>query len=136
MLELSDDPARLDVDVLHRWLSEQAYWAKGRSRQTVERSLQSSWSLGAYDGPLLVGFARLVTDYATHAWLCDVFVSPDARGRGIGKALVQRCAEQADAWGLRRTMLATRDAHALYRSFGFVDVADGLFLERLLPEPS
>jgi GNAT superfamily N-acetyltransferase len=130
VVELSTDPGRLDLDLLHRWLSEQAYWAKGRSRSAVRAAVEGSWCVGAYDGPVQVGFARLVSDRSTHAWLCDVFVDADRRGEGIGKLLVRRCVQAADAWGVGRTMLATRDAHGLYRAFGFTDVDGGLFLER------
>ena len=133
-ISLDDDPARLDLDLLHRWMSEQAYWAKGRSRESMRAAVEGSWCLGAYGDGALLGFARLVTDRATHAWLCDVFVASQARGQGVGKALVQRCLDQADAWGVRRMMLATRDAHALYRGLGFTDVEGGLFLERHLPQ--
>lgn len=133
-LELDDDVTRLDLDVLHRWMSEQAYWARGRSRATMRAAVEGSWCVGAYDGSgALVGFARLVTDRATHAWLCDVFVDEAARGQGVGRRLVQRCLQAADGWGVRRTMLATRDAHGLYRALGFVDVEGGLFLERYRP---
>ncbi|MCW2621332.1 MAG: family acetyltransferase [Frankiales bacterium] len=128
-VELTDDPARIDVDLLHRWLSEQAYWAKGRSHDTVRASVEASWCVGAYDGPEMVGFARMVTDRSTHAWLCVVFVAPARRGQGIGRLLVDRAVEQGREWGLRRIMLATRDAHEVYRRAGFEDVEDGVFMQ-------
>ena len=129
--ELDADPERLDVARLHGWLTREAYWARGRSRATVEAAVAGSWCLGAYDATVgQVGFARLVTDGATYGWLCDVFVAEPHRGRGIARALVLRTLEQCDHWRVGRVMLATRDAHGLYRACGFTDVADGLFLER------
>ncbi|MCX6099462.1 MAG: GNAT family N-acetyltransferase, partial [Candidatus Bipolaricaulota bacterium] len=86
---VSTDKARLDLDLVHRWLSEVSYWAQGRSRDVVERSIEHSLAFGAYLGDEQVGFARAVTDYATFAWLCDVFVDEGHRGRGVGKLLVR-----------------------------------------------
>ncbi len=128
-VELSDDPRRLDLDVVHRFLSEQAYWARGVSRAVVERSVRESWCVGAYAGPAQVGFARLVSDRATYAWLCDVFVLPEHRGAGTGSALVQAALDRAAADGVRRVLLATADAHELYRRHGFGEPRAGLFME-------
>ena len=122
--EISTDPARLDVDQIHRWLSEDAYWALGRTREAVERSIAHSLNFGAYDDGRLVGYARLVTDEATFAWLCDVYVAPDHRGRGVGNALMDAVDERLRGLGVRRAMLATADAHALYARYGFEPVAD------------
>ena len=124
-LEVSTDPARLDVDLIHRWLSEDAYWALGRSRGAVERSIAHSLNFGAYDDGRLVGYARLVTDEATFAWLCDVYVAPDHRGRGVGTALMDAVDDWLRGLGVRRAMLATADAHALYARYGFEPVSDG-----------
>ncbi len=123
-LEISTDPARLDVDLIHRWLSEDAYWALGRSRGAVERSIAHSLNFGAYDDGRLVGYARLVTDEATFAWLCDVYVAPDHRGRGVGTALMDAVDDWLRGLGVRRAMLATADAHALYARYGFEPVSD------------
>ncbi len=112
------DKARLDVARVHRWLSEDSYWARGRTRDVVERSIANSVVFGAYCGDEQVGFARAVTDGVTFAWLCDVFVSPDHRRRGVGKLLVQAAADYADRSGFRITVLATRDAQDLYVRYG------------------
>jgi GNAT superfamily N-acetyltransferase len=125
--ELSEE--RVDLDLLHRWLSEEAYWAKGRARDKVEAAVAASWWVAAWDQDVMVGFARMVTDRATHGWLCDVFVAADARGRGIGSELVERALERGREWGLRRVLLATRDAHEVYRRQGFGDVDHGVFME-------
>ncbi len=117
--ELSDDPTKIDIAVVHRYLSEESYWAGGRSIDVVKRSIEHSWCLGAYDQHgAMVAFARIVTDWATMYYLCDVFVLPDHRGCGLGKALVNRVVGDprlADLAGL----LGTADAHGLYEPFGF-----------------
>ena len=95
MVSVSTDDALLDVERIHRWLSEDAYWARGRSREAVERSLRHSVNVGAYDDGELVGFLRLVTDRATFAWVCDVYVDPATRGLGVGKLLMAE-ADQRD----------------------------------------
>jgi GNAT superfamily N-acetyltransferase len=128
-VELDDDPARLDLDVVHGYLSRESYWARGVARATVEESVRGSWCVGAYDGAAQVGFARLVSDRATYAWLCDVFVLPSCRGRGVGDALVRAALARARAYGVRRVMLATADAHGLYRRHGFGEPQAGLFME-------
>ncbi len=116
---ISDDPALVDLEVVYRWLSEESYWARGRTRETVVRSIANSISLGAYDGREIVGFARVVTDRSTFAWLCDVFVTPEHRNAGVGKALVATAVEHPDLAGITRFVLATADAQDLYRQFGF-----------------
>ena len=121
--EVSTDKARLDVDVIHRWLSEESYWAQGRARETVERSIAHSLCFGVHRGAEMAGFARVVTDFATFAWLCDVFVLPGHRGRGLGKLIVEAVVGHPDLRGLRRIVLATKDAHELYRRHGgFVEL--------------
>lgn len=115
---LSTNPARLDVPLIHAYLSEQSYWAQGRSLTTVETSIAHSVCFGVYNGGRQVAFARVVTDYATFAWLCDVFVLESERGQGLGKWLVQSVVAHPDLQGLRRLLLATRDAHDLYRRYG------------------
>ncbi len=117
---ISDDPARLDLDAVHRYLSAESYWAKGLPRETLERSVAGSLCFGVYDKENgQVGFARVVTDRATFAWLADVFVLPAHRGRGLSKRLMEAVLAHPDLQGLRRFMLATWDAHGLYRQFGF-----------------
>jgi len=115
---ISTDKARLDVDLIHAFLSERAYWALGRSRALVETSIANSLCFGVYAGDQQVGFARVVTDCATFAWLCDVFILEAQRGRGLAKWLVEVIVAHPDLQGLRRMLLATRDAHELYRRFG------------------
>jgi GNAT superfamily N-acetyltransferase len=133
-IELSDDPARLDLDRVHGWLTT-SYWSPGVSREKVEAAVRGSEVVGAYDATGQVGYARLVTDRATHAWLCDVVVDESARGRGVGKALVERCLARCREWGLRRVMLATADAHGLYARYGFAPLEDGRFLQLWLSPP-
>ena len=115
----SDDPERLDVDAVHAYLM-QSYWSPGVSRETVERATAHSLCVGLYapDGQQ-VGYARVVTDRATFAYLADVYVLEAHRGRGLGRFLVGAVLAHPDLQGLRRGMLATHDAHGLYRRFGF-----------------
>lgn len=115
---IDSDPARLQMDVIHDYLANRSYWAQGRPRELVEKSIRHSFNFGLYDGDRQVGFARVVTDYATFAWLCDVFVLEDYRGQGLAKWLVQTVVEHPDLSGLRRMLLVTRDAHELYRGYG------------------
>ena len=124
MLAVSTDDALLDVERVHRWLSEDAYWARGRTLETVERSLRHSVNVGAYDDGEQVGFLRLVTDRATFAWVCDVYVDPAARGLGVGKLRVGEADRLLTTYGVRRAMLATADAHGLYARHGFAPLAD------------
>ena len=118
MIVVDSDPQRLDLDVIHGFLAN-SYWARGIPRETVERAVRNSLSFGLYDGDRLVGFARVVTDQATFAYLCDVFVLESHRGKGLGKKLVSEIAADARLAGLRRWVLVTRDAHELYTRFGF-----------------
>lgn len=125
MTEISTDPGRLDVDLIHDFLSTSAYWAIGRPRALTERAIAHSLCFGAYadDGSQLA-FARLVTDRALFAYLADVFVVEAARGQGVGKRLVAAIMAHEDVVGLRRVLLATDDAHGLYAQFGFTPLAD------------
>ncbi len=122
---VSDDPARLDVDRIHRYLAEDSYWTAGRSRATTDRSFANSLCIGLYapDGSQ-AGFARLVTDRTTSAHLADVFVLPEHRGRGLGKAMVAAVLAHPDLATIHRWSLTTRDAHGLYAQFGFVRASD------------
>jgi GNAT superfamily N-acetyltransferase len=122
---VSTDPARLDLGVIHAYLSQESYWAAGIPRGVLERAVAGSLNFGVYDGAgRQVGFARVVTDRATFAYLCDVFVLPSHRGRGLSKWLLECVVSHPDLQGLRRFVLVTKDAHALYRQFGFTPVAD------------
>ena len=132
--ELDDDPARIDVGLVHRFLSTEAYWALGRSREEVEATLAgSSRVVGLYggDGGQL-GFARVISDGRVIAYLADVFVLPEARGRGLGVELVREAVERGPQAGCR-WMLHTLDAHGLYTRLGFAP-ASGRVLEH--PRPS
>ncbi|GIG63841.1 GNAT family N-acetyltransferase [Phytomonospora endophytica] len=118
--EISTDPARLDLDWLHERLSTDTYWATGRSRERMLRTIENSVPYGVFaaDGTQ-VAFARLVTDRATFAWLSDVYVDRSTRGSGVGKLLMERIMADVETFGLRRMVLATDDAHELYRRYGF-----------------
>ncbi len=120
---ISTDRAKLDVDRIHSILST-SYWAAGIPRAVVERAIANSLCFGLYHGEEQVGFARAITDYATFAYLADVFVVEEHRGRGLSKWLVQTMREHPELQGLRRWMLATRDAHGLYARYGFVQLRD------------
>ena len=122
--EVDDDQGRLQLDVVHAFLTE-AYWSRGIPRHVVELALANSLVVGLYgpdDGQ--VGMARAVTDRATFAWIADVFVVPGERGRGLGRFVVQALLEHPQLRGLRRLMLATADAHDLYRAYGFAELRD------------
>jgi GNAT superfamily N-acetyltransferase len=133
---ISDDRARLDMDVIYNFLNESSYWARGRSRARVERSIEHSLPFGLYKGDGQVGFARVVTDYATFAWLADVFVLDSERGRGLGAWLVEAVMAHPELGGVRRWLLATHDAQELYRRFGFRDLKDSPlgWMEKLDPQ--
>jgi GNAT superfamily N-acetyltransferase len=119
VISISTDKSRLDVDLIHRWLSEESYWAKNIPRATVERSIEHSLCFGAYDGDAQVGFARVVTDRAVFAYVGDVFVLASHRRRGVSKQLMEAIRSHPELHGLRRWHLLTRDAHALYAQYGF-----------------
>ncbi len=115
---ISTDPARLDLDATADMLSR-SYWASGRKRETIAKSIQNSLVFGLYDGARQIGLARIVSDYATIAWLCDVFIHEDYRGQGLGKWLMETVVSHPDLQNLRRILLATRDAHGLYAQYGW-----------------
>jgi GNAT superfamily N-acetyltransferase len=133
---ISTDPARLDVDVIHRYLSGEAYWSRGVPRPVVERAIAGSLCFGLYDaGGAQVGFARVVTDRATFAYLADVFVLKAHRRKGLSKRLMAAAIAHPDLQGLRRWLLATRDAHGLYAQFGFTPLANPeRIMERHAPD--
>jgi GNAT superfamily N-acetyltransferase len=115
--EISDDPKRIELDTVARFLSS-SYWASGRSREIIERSIEHSLCIGAYRDGEQVAFARVVTDFAVMFWICDVFVAEEHRGRGLGKTMMARILEDARLCQLTG-LLATKDAHSLYAQFGF-----------------
>ena len=117
---ITTDRSRLDVALIHNFLSNESYWAVGRSVEVVKRSLDNSLCFGIYRKTEQVGFARVVTDFATFAWLADVFVVSEHRRRGLAKWLMEVILTHADLQGFRRWVLATKDAHSLYAHFGFI----------------
>jgi GNAT superfamily N-acetyltransferase len=122
-LEVSTDPARLDMDCIYDFL-QTSYWAHGRQRSVIERAIRHSLCFGAYLDQRQVGFARVVSDRAVFAYLMDVFVLPDFRGRGISKTMMRAVLQHPDLQNLRVFLLATRDAHGLYEQFGFRPLAE------------
>jgi GNAT superfamily N-acetyltransferase len=118
-LFFSTDKSRLDIPFVHNFLSEHSYWAKGITLELVRRSIEHSLSIGIYSGGKQVGFARVITDYATFGYLADVFVAPAFRGKGVSKQLMAFILDIDEIKILRRFLLATLDAHALYSQYGF-----------------
>ncbi|KSW17668.1 GNAT family N-acetyltransferase [Cellulomonas sp. B6] len=131
------DRADVDRAAVHRWLSERSYWARGRSRAAQDAAIDGSLCFGVVErvSGQQVAFARVVTDGATFAWLCDVFVDEEHRGSGVGVALVAGTVAHLEALGLPRVVLATADAHGLYERFGFAPVEPGRYLA-LLRDPA
>ncbi|KUN97366.1 GNAT family N-acetyltransferase [Streptomyces caeruleatus] len=119
--EISTDVRRIDAERVHRWLSTDAYWAMGRAREKQDRAIEGSLNFGVYEAVSgeQVAYARVITDRVTFAWLCDVYVDPSVRGKGIGTALVAAVREHLRPYGLRRMLLATQDAHGVYEKLGF-----------------
>jgi N-acetylglutamate synthase-like GNAT family acetyltransferase len=146
MIEITTDRAVIDIDAVHRFLSEESYWAKGIPREVVARSMEHSLCVAAIEDGALVGFTRVITDRATFAYIADVFVVASHRGRGISKELMRAVMEHPEVQGIRRWHLVTRDAHALYAQFGFtpIDVPErhmmiavrDAYRERAAPPPS
>jgi len=131
---ISTDAGRLDLGVVHRFISEESYWGGGRPAEVVRRAVENSLPFGIYSGGETIGFARVVTDYATFAWVADVFVLPAHRGRGLSKWLMEVMLSHPDLQGFRRWLLATKDAHGLYRQYGFRELRrPERFMER--PDP-
>jgi N-acetylglutamate synthase-like GNAT family acetyltransferase len=122
MIVVDSDPARLDMDVIHGFLAS-CYWSKGISRELLAKAIRNSLCFGVYEDDRQVGFARVVTDQATFAYLADVFVLESHRGRGLARELVAAIAADPRLQGLRRWVLVTRDAHPLYAKFGFKALA-------------
>lgn len=120
---ISDDASRLDIETICDFLSR-AYWADKRPRHLIERSIEHSLNFGVYDGGKQIGFARVVTDHAVFAYLCDVFIHEDYRGQSLGKWMMECIMAHPDLQGLRRWCLVTRDAHGLYSQFGFIELSD------------
>ncbi len=131
---ISTDKSRLDLAVIHNFLTT-SYWAAGIPIETVKKSLEHSLNFGVYEEGKQVGFARVITDYATFAYIGDVFILEDHRGQGLSKWLMQVIADHAELQGLRRWVLLTRDAHGLYRKTGFTEpVNPERYMEKIFPD--
>ncbi|KPC78876.1 MULTISPECIES: GNAT family N-acetyltransferase [Streptomyces] len=124
--EISADPARLDAARIHHWLSTDAYWALGRTREQQDRAIAGSLNFAAYDTASgeQAGYARVITDRATFAWVCDVYIDRAARGQGLGTRLVTAVRDELAPLGVRRFLLATKDAHGVYAKLGFTPLAE------------
>lgn len=131
--EISSDKTRLDVEMIHRFLSEESYWANQRPLEKTRIAIENSICFGIYSGDRQVGFARVVSDQATFAYVGDVFILDEFRGRGLSKILMRAMLEHPDLQGLRRWVLATKDAHGLYQQFGFMTMK---FPERWMELPA
>lgn len=134
--EIDTDPARLDLEVAHDFIARRSYWGKGIPFDVFLRSVEGALCFGIYHGRTLVGFARVISDRATIAYLGDVYVDEAHRGQGLSKWLMQCVLAHPELQGLRRWMLVTGDAHGLYRQFGFTSLAaPERYMERLHPDP-
>ena len=141
---LTTDAASMDLDAIHAYLTR-SYWSEGISKELVSRAMAGSLCFGLFDGGRQVGFARVVTDRATYAYLCDVYVLEEYQGRGLGTWMTRELMTHSDLQGLRRWALVTRDAHGLYEKVGFAAPANpaglmeiarpGMYLKRDRPRP-
>jgi GNAT superfamily N-acetyltransferase len=132
---ITTDHSQLDLPLIHRYLSEDSYWSKGIPMEIVRRSIENSLCFGVFQDENQVGFARVISDFASFAYLADVFILPEHRGQGLSKMLLQSIHEHPEFQGLRRWMLATADAHGLYRQFGWKELAaPERFMERHNPD--
>ncbi|MBD2726726.1 GNAT family N-acetyltransferase [Nostoc sp. FACHB-892] len=131
---ITTDVNQLDVNVIHQFLAS-SYWAKGLPLEVLQRSIQNSLIFGLYKGKQQIGFARLITDHATFAYVADVFVLEPFREQGLGKWLMETIISYPELQGLRRWLLATKDAHELYRRFGFTELNNSdSFMEKWSPD--
>ena len=125
-IEISTDTDKLDIDVIHQFLS-QSYWAKGRTKAQIQQSIEHCLNFGVYLEGQQIGFARILTDYTVFAYIMDVFILEEHRKKGYSKMLIKAVVEHPDLQGVGRWMLATKDAHGLYRQFGFETIEDPSF---------
>ncbi|MGE6610964.1 GNAT family N-acetyltransferase [Peribacillus sp. NPDC076916] len=140
---ISTNKKYLDVDLIHDFLNQEAYWSKGIPKETVMKSIENTTlCFGVYKGEIgnegseQVGFARVITDLATHAYLCDVFILPDYRKLGLSKWLMDVITNHSELEGVRRFMLATNDAHSLYKKYGFNQIDNPeLFMQKVRKSP-
>lgn len=134
-ITISTDKAKLNIPLIHKFLSEDSYWAKKIPLDIVERGIENSLNFGVYDGEKQIGYARVITDYASFAYMADVFILQEYRGNGFSKQLVKFIREYPTLQGLRRWMLGTADAHTLYQKYGFKELANpDRFLEIANPQ--
>lgn len=132
---MSTDREKIEIETIHHYLTTETYWAGDRTLETVRRSFENSLPFVIYKNEETVGFARVVSDFATFGWLADVFIRQEYRGRGLSKWLMEVVIAHPHLQGLRRFLLATRDAHELYRQFGFEDLRiPYLWMERTAPD--
>jgi len=133
--EISTDKQRMQLDVIHDFLSRESYWAQNRTLEQTRLAIENSLCFGVFAGPRQVAFGRVVTDFATFAYVGDIFVSKEFRGRGLAKWIMQMMVEYPDLQGLRRWVLATRDAHGLYQHFDFAPLRfPERWMERAAPD--
>ena len=134
-LRISSDRAEVDIDLVHRFLHADAYWCRGVPRAVLETAIAHSLCFSAFVDDRQVGFARVISDRATFAYLCDVFVLPQARGQGVSKRMLETILAHPHLQGLRRFLLATADAHRLYAQYGFAPLTGPeRFMERYRPD--
>ncbi len=134
---ISTDQDRLDYSVIYDYLCKTSYWAAGRPMHVIRKSMRRSLPFGLYKGDRQIGFARVVSDYATFAWVADVFILEEFRGQGLSKWLMEVIVSHPELQGLRRWMLATRDAHGLYQQYGFTALANpARIMERFIDPPN
>jgi GNAT superfamily N-acetyltransferase len=129
---ISTDPGRLDLDLVHAYLRDESYWAAGIPRDLCERSIAASLPFGLYEGPRQIGFARVVSDRAVMAYLADVFVIAERRGRGLGTWLVATAVAHPALESIRTFLLGTYDANEVYRGFGFTEADPGRWMVRAI----
>lgn len=120
---VTTDKEKIDIDILHNFLN-QSYWANGRTKQTIVTSIENSLCFSMFKGEKQIGFARVITDYATFAYLCDVYIEEDYRGNGLGIWMLECILNYPNLLDLKKWLLATRDAHELYRKFGFYSLSN------------
>jgi GNAT superfamily N-acetyltransferase len=130
--EISTDKTRLDLEMIHDFLANRSYWSAGVPFSVVEKSIENSLCFGVYDKGRQVGFGRVVTDFATIAYVGDIFILEHYRGRGLGKKLIKTIMDHPELQGLRLWLLGTKDAHDLYRKYGFQKMAETPFLDRFM----
>jgi GNAT superfamily N-acetyltransferase len=135
---ISTDKRRLNLQVVFDFLAHQSYWAQGRTIEIIAKSIENSLCFGVYEGDRQIGFARVITDYATFGWVCDLFILKSHRQHGLGKWLVESLISHPDLKTIRRLVLATKDAHELYRKYGSFEILPEpeRWMTRVLPYPS